>query len=320
VTPSAKNVESAGKPAKGKREGRAEDSPTKSAIQASLPIRLTHPKKVLDAGSGLTKEGLALYYVEIASRMLPHIADRPIMLMRCQNGRSKPCFFQKHVNETLPPEIESVDIVDKKSGKPQPYITLSSGKAIVELAQLSVLEIHCWGSKNESLERPDRIVIDLDPDAALDWKTLAAAAAEVRARMQSAGLKSFLKTTGGKGLHVVAPIRPEHEWPAVKDFAHQLVLAMEKDNPSLYLTRMTKAARKGKIFLDYLRNERGATAVAPYSPRARDGVPVALPLDWSELELRKRPIFYVANFDDWRERLAGDPWKAMAKTAQRLKI
>src|SRR5262249_25334316 len=150
-------------------------------------------------------------------------------------------------NETLPQDIDSIDIVDKKTGKPEPYITLSTPNALIELAQLNVLEIHSWGARNESIEKPDQIVIDLDPDAAIDWKALAKAADEVRQRLKSAKLDSFLKTTGGKGLHVVAPIRPEHGWPDVKEFAHRLVLAMEADTPSLYLTRMTKSARKGKI-------------------------------------------------------------------------
>jgi bifunctional non-homologous end joining protein LigD len=236
------------------------------------------------------------------------------------NGSSKPCFFQKHANETLPPDVESVDIVDKKSGKPEPYITLSTPEALVELAQLSVLEIHSWGSKNDSLEKPDRIVIDLDPDAAIDWKTLGSAATEVRKRMKSAGLECFLKTTGGKGLHVVAPIRPEHDWAVVKDFAHRMALAMEKDNPSLFLTLMTKAARKDKIYLDYLRNERGATSIAPFSPRARDGASVALPLSWSELKLREMPVFRVSDFGGWKKRLRDDPWDGMLKKAPRLKV
>lgn len=183
----------------------------------------------------------------------------------------------------------------------------------------------CWryipgDQKNNSLEKPDRIIIDLDPDPAIDWKTLAAAAIEVRERMKSAGLESYLKTTGGKGLHVVAPIRPEHDWAAVKDFAHRLVLAMEADNSSLFLTRMTKAARKGKIYLDYLRNERGATSIAPFSPRARDGASVALPLNWSELKLADRPVFHVSDFPEWKRRLRNDPWESMLRTAQRLKI
>lgn len=287
---------------------------------APRPIRLTHPDKVLDADSGLTKDDLARYYDAIGSFMLPHIGGRPLTLVRCMNGSSKPCFFQKHINETLPPDVESVDIVDKKTGKPEPYITLSKPEALVELAQLSVLEIHSWGSTNNSLEKPDRITIDLDPDLAIDWKTLAAAAIGVRERMKAAGLESFLKTTGGKGLHVVAPIRPEHDWATVKDFAHRLVLAMEADDPSLFLTRMTKAARKGRIYLDYLRNERGATTIAPFSPRARTGASVALPLNWSELKLADRPAFHVSDFPEWKKRLRRDPWEGMLTTASRLTI
>ena len=285
-----------------------------------LPIRLTHPDKVLDSSSGLTKDGLAHYFARVVSRMLPHITDRPLSLVRCMNGSGKPCFFQKHANETLPPDLESVDIVDKKTGKSEPYITLSRPEALVELAQLSVLEIHAWGSMNDSLETPDRIVIDLDPDAAIDWKTLAAAAIEVRQRMRSLGLESFLKSTGGKGLHVVAPIRPQYGWGAVKDYAHRIVLAMEADNPSLYVTKMSKAARKSKIYLDYLRNDRGATSIAPYSPRARDGAPVALPLSWPELKLKERPVFHVSDFPKWQRRLYSDPWKELSKAASRLKL
>ncbi len=287
---------------------------------APLPIRLTHPDKVLDIDSGLTKDGLAHYYAEVASHMLPYIAGRPLSLVRCMNGSSKPCFFQKHANESMPPEVESVDIVDKKTGKPEPYITLSTTEALIELAQLSVMEIHSWGSKNTSLEKPDRIVIDLDPDVVIDWKTLASAATEIRQRMKSAGLEPFLKTTGGKGLHVVAPIRPEHDWALVKDFAHRMVIGMEVDNPLLFLTKMTKAARKGKIYLDYLRNERGATSIAPFSPRARSGAPVALPLNWSELKLPQAPIFRVSDFQEWKKRLHNDPWGELMNSAHRLRI
>jgi bifunctional non-homologous end joining protein LigD len=285
-----------------------------------LPIRLTHPDKVLDTDSGLTKDGLAHYYAAVASHMLPHVGGRPLSLVRCMNGNDQPCFFQKHANETMPPNIESTDIVDKKTGKPESYITLSTPEAVVELAQLNVLEVHSWGSKNDSIEKPDRIVIDLDPDVVISWKTLASAAIEVRKRMKSAGLESFLMTTGGKGLHIVAPIRPEHDWATVKDFAHRMVLAMEADNPSLFLTRMTKAARKGKIYLDYLRNERGATSIAPFSPRARNGTSVALPLNWSELKSGQRPVFRVSDFPEWKKRLGRDPWEAMSNTAPRLRV
>jgi bifunctional non-homologous end joining protein LigD len=285
-----------------------------------LPIRLTHPEKTLDSVSGLTKEQLARYYLAVSERMLPHIAGRPLTLVRCPEGSGKPCFYQKHSNQMLPADFKSIDVVDKKTGKPEPYITLSTTKAIVELAQVGVLEIHPWGSRNDSLEKPDRIVFDLDPDAAIPWKTLAAAADEVRRRLSKIGLESFLKTTGGHGLHVVVPIRAEHLWAEVKQFAHEFAQGMERDEPSLYLTKMTKAARKGKIYLDYLRNERGATSIAPYSPRAREGAPVALPLKWSELKAQERPRFLVSDLTKWKKRLEDDPWSEMPGLKQRLSL
>jgi bifunctional non-homologous end joining protein LigD len=284
-----------------------------------LPIRLTHPDKVLDASTGVTKEQLARYYWEVSAAMLPHIADRPLTLVRCVEGSGKPCFYQKHKNQMLA-GLGSVDVVNRKTGAHEPYITLNTRESIVQLAQIGVLEVHPWGSRNETMEQPDRIVIDLDPDPAVDWPTIAASAKDARKRLQKLGLKSFVKTTGGKGLHVVVPIRPEHEWPQVKQFKHELVLAMEREFPQQFLTRMTKSARVGKIFLDYLRNDRGATAVAPFSPRARAGLPVAMPLSWSELDQEELPRFQVSDIQVWRKRLARDPWKEMLKLDQRLML
>jgi bifunctional non-homologous end joining protein LigD len=281
-------------------------------------IRLTHPGKVLDPESQLTKQQLADYYWAIAPHMLPHIAGRPLSLVRCPEGISGSCFFQKHATEALPRGIESVMVTDKKTAKPEPYITLSTPAALAELAQMGVLEIHPWGSTNGDLERPDRITIDLDPDAAISWQQLAASADAVRKELKAHGLASFLKTTGGKGLHVVIPIRPEHEWPVVKQFAHAFALMMEKRNPALYLTKMTKSARAGRIYIDYLRNERGATAVAAYSPRARPGAAVSLPLPWTELKAAQRPIFPVVDFENWKARLRRDPWKEVGQLDQRL--
>jgi len=290
-----------------------------TASEEHAPVRLTHPEKVLEAESGMTKQMLADYYWAVAERMLPHIADRPLSLVRCPDGAGKQCFFQKHARASLPPGIGSVDVADKE-GKVEPYITLNTAEGLAGLAQMGVMEVHPWGARNEDLERADRLVFDLDPDEALGWSTLTKAAAEVRARLKKLGLESFVKTTGGKGLHVVAPIAPELEWPAIKEFAHGIVLGMEKANPALYVTKMTKAARKGKIYLDYLRNERGATSVAPYSPRARAGGPVAMPLGWSELKLERRPVFRVADFAEWRARLKSDPWKQMAGLKQRVRV
>jgi bifunctional non-homologous end joining protein LigD len=283
------------------------------------PVRLTHPDKIIDPESKLTKQQLANYLWTVAPHMLPHIADRPLSLVRCPNGAQNPCFFQKHFNATLPAGVQAVDVPDKKTGKAEGYITLSTAEALAGLAQIGVLEIHPWGSRNDDLEHPDRIIIDLDPDAEISWSTLAQSAAEVRRQLQSIGLESFLKTTGGKGLHVVVPLQPMADWAAVKKFSHSFVLAMEQQQPDLYLTKMSKAARKGRIFLDYLRNERGSTAVAPYSPRARPGVTVALPLDWSDLNLRERPVFQVTKFDQWSDRLKHDPWEKMSKVKQHLK-
>ena len=297
--------------------------PEADTPQTATPaIRLTHPDKILDPESKLTKQQLADYYWAIAPYMLPHIAARPLSLVRCPDGAAKPCFFQKHVTTALPKGIGSIDVPDKKTGKPEPYITLDDEKTNPEtlagLAQLGVLEVHPWGSRNDDLEHPDRLIFDLDPDESLAWPTVTEAAADVRARLKKLGLASFLKTTGGKGLHVVIPIEPALDWPAAKNFAHGFVLAMEKADPKLYLTKMSKAARTGKIYLDYLRNERGATAVAPYSPRARAGCAVSVPLAWPELDAPERPSFRVSNFADWRGRLAKDPWKTIGTTRQSI--
>ncbi|WP_433984151.1 non-homologous end-joining DNA ligase [Tunturiibacter empetritectus] len=272
-------------------------------------MRLTHPEKILDVETQLTKQQLADYYWAIAPHMLPYIEGRPVSLVRCPDGSEKPCFYQKHVNAMVPPGITAVDVPDKKTGEMEPYITLSTAEALAGLAQMGVLEVHPWGSRNEDLEHPDRIIIDLDPDAAIAWPRLAESAGEVRRELKELGLESFLKSTGGKGLHVVIPFEPEYDWAVIKQFAHAFVLKMEKDQPGQYLTKMSKAARKDRIFLDYLRNERGATAVAAFSPRARAGAAVSLPLDWSELKSAERMVVRVAEFEQWRGLLSRDPWK-----------
>ncbi len=250
--------------------------------------------------------------------MLPHIVDRPLSIVRCPQGSTKPCFFQKHVTESLPDGIDRIDIRGRRSGVIESYITLSSALGLAGLAQMGVLEIHPWGSSNSDIEKPDRLVFDLDPDEAIPWKTLAASAQEVRSRLKQCKLESFLKTTGGKGLHVVAPIQPEHDWPVIKEFAHDIANQMGAENKALFLTKMTKADRKGKIFIDYLRNDRGATSIAPFSPRARHGAPVAVPMDWKELDAAKPPRFLVADFSDWKSRLRHDPWVAMLKKRQSI--
>jgi bifunctional non-homologous end joining protein LigD len=292
----------------------------KKSLPANMPeVRLTHPDKIVDSESGLTKLQLLEYLLAASPNILPHIEGRPLSLVRCPSGTGKPCFFQKHIGQGMPEGIDSVVVPDKKTGKPEDYVTLSTAKALGGLAQMGVLEFHPWGSRNQSLEKPDRIIFDLDPDADIPWKTVASAAEEIRERLRAIQLESFVKSTGGKGLHVVAPLKPEYAWDVIKQFCRALAAQMEADNPAQYLIKMSKAERRGKIFVDYLRNERGATAVAAFSPRARPGCPVAVTMDWSELRtLRQLPHFRVIDFNQWRSRLENDPWMTMDSVKQRL--
>lgn len=294
-------------------------SRTKQVLERPA-IRLTHPGKILDRESGVTKQALADYYWDVSRSMLPGIAGRPLSLVRCPEGSEKPCFYQKHVNHLLPAGVSAVEVPDKRTGITEPYITLSAPEALAGLAQMGVLEVHPWGSCNQNLEYPDRIIFDLDPDEALPWPVVTEAARTIYDRLRSIKLESFVKTTGGKGLHIVAPIAPELEWSKLKDIARAFVVEMEREHPQLYLTKMTKAARKGRIYLDYLRNERGATAVAAYSPRARAGLPVSVPLTWEELRGDERPRFTVGSFATWKDRLQRDPWKRLATLKQRLDL
>lgn len=283
-------------------------------------VRLTHPERVLDAESRLTKLELAHYYAAVAEAMLPHVTGRPLSLVRCPEGSGTPCFYQRHAGGGLPDGVVGVPVRSKTSGKTEQYITVENAKGLVGLAQMGVLEVHPWGARSDALETPDRLIFDLDPGAGITWEQLIESVEEIRALLNRYGIKSFVKWTGGKGLHVVAPMEAEHRWDTVREFARDVARGMEARKPELYLTKAKQAARAGKIFVDYLRNERGGTAVAPYSPRARKGAPVAMPLRWEELKTQGRPEFAVANFESWKARLKRDPWKRMGELRQRLKI
>jgi bifunctional non-homologous end joining protein LigD len=295
--------------------GRADLKPDQRQLVART---ITRPTKVLDETSGMTKQQLAEYYLAVAERMLPHVADRPLSILRCPDGIGKQAFFQKHISSGLPAGVHTVSIANKKTGKREEFPTLNSAEGLLGMAQLGVLEIHPWGSKNDAVDKPDRIIFDLDPDDAIAWPALAAAAQELRSRLKEVELASYVKSTGGKGLHVVVPIEPELDWPVIKQFSYAMVLRMEKDNPGLYTTNMSKAVRKGRIYLDYLRNDRESTAIAAFSTRARPGVSVAVTLDWKELQAAARPAFHVCDFSEWRNRLRRDPWKGMLESRQRL--
>jgi bifunctional non-homologous end joining protein LigD len=312
-------------------KGLREDKPTAEVLREGpdpslsakpaprrLGFKVTHPDKIVDPETGVTKQALIDYYLEAAPCMLPHVTGRPLSLVRCPNGAGKQCFYQKHLGPGMPPGIDGVEVPNKKDKGSETYVTVHGEESLAGLAQMNVLEIHPWGSTNADLEHPDRIIFDLDPDEAVSWSTLGESALEVQERLQQLDLRSFVKTTGGKGLHVVAPIRPQLDWERIKAFTHAFTLQMEQDNSKLYISKMTKAARKNKIFVDYLRNEREATAVAPYSSRARLGMSAALPLEWAELKSPKAPKFLIARLAEWRERLRKDPWKPMLSLDQEL--
>jgi bifunctional non-homologous end joining protein LigD len=281
-------------------------------------FKVTHPEKIIDPETKLTKQALIDYYLAVARLMLPHVEGRPLSLVRCPNGAGKQCFYQKHLGPGMPPGIEGVEIPDKKGKGSETYVTVQGEQSLAGLAQMNVLEVHPWGSTNADLEHPDRIVFDLDPDEAVSWSTLADSAIEVRERLKQLGLESFVKTTGGKGLHVVAPIQPKYDWERIKALTHAFTMQMEQDNGKLYISKMSKAARKNKIFVDYLRNERDATAIAPYSSRARLGMAAALPLEWAELKTAKAPKYLIARLAEWSGRLSKDPWKAMLTSKQEI--
>jgi bifunctional non-homologous end joining protein LigD len=283
-------------------------------ITTVLPVSLTHPDRVLWPDVGVTKQGLAEFYAEIWPWIAPHVVDRPLALVRCPGGIAQTCFFQKHAWAGISEHI--IRGRDPEGG--EELLAIKDVEGLISLTQASVLEIHVWGVKLDTIEKPDGITFDLDPAPEVDWTDLVGAAFEVRDRLKRLGLDSFVKTTGGKGLHVFAPLKPYADWAAVKDFAHRLAVAMAKDSPQRYLAIASKTARRRRIFVDYLRNGRGATAVAAYSARARPGATVSTPLAWEELGPEMRPDrFSVSNL---LHRLAhvDDPWKDMRKEARRL--
>jgi bifunctional non-homologous end joining protein LigD len=292
------------------------EAKTNAATAAVAGIRLTHPDKVLFPQQGITKRHLAEYLDLVSDRMLPYCAGRLISLVRCPEGRSKKCFFQRHVGSGLPEALESME-VQSKDGSSEQYLYLTGRPGLVATAQMGVLELHIWGSRIDDIERPDRIVFDLDPDPSVDFATVKASAMGVRDALDALGLRSFPLLTGGKGIHVVAPLMRRHEWPTVKSFTKALAERFAENEPDRYIATMSKAKRKGRIFIDYLRNERSATAISPYSARARDGAPVAWPVTWKELD--GVDAANIVTVESAYERLrTPDPWKDYADVKQSL--
>ncbi len=270
-------------------------------------VRVTHPDRVLFPGQAITKRALVEYYVAVADRILPHVRERPISLVRCPDGAGGDCFFQKHASSGFPKALKQVRIREV-SGSDQ-YLYIEDAAGLVAAVQMGVLELHVWGSHIQNLDQPDRIVFDFDPDEGLDFALVKEAAREMRDRLKAIGLESFAMATGGKGLHVVVPLKPRHGWDDVKGFAEAMSRTLVADSPDRYLADMSKAKRKGKIFVDYLRNGRGATAIAPFSTRVRKGAPVAWPVAWSALgRLPSAHPVSVADAVTTLKKQKADPW------------
>jgi bifunctional non-homologous end joining protein LigD len=295
--------------------GKAKGKPAKAAPSESGGVRLTHPERELFADPPITKQQLAQFYTDIADFILPGLINRPLLLMRCPDGAAGgQCFFQKHLSHGFPDAVHEVlDPEDK-----QRWIYIDDLRGLLSLVQMNALEYHVWGCTVDDIDHADRLVFDLDPAPEVKWKQVVKAALEVRERMQQLKLRSFVRTTGGKGLHVVVPIQPV-PWTTARDFSHALAQTLVQEQPERYVAVANKARRAGKIFIDYLRNGRGATAVTSYSLRNRPGAPIATPLAWEELpRLRTPQQFTYTSIKRRISRLHDDPWAGLAKIKQSL--
>ena len=281
-------------------------------------ITISNPDRVVYPDAKYTKSDLAQYYADVAEWMLPHVKDRPLSLLRCPQGQGGQCFYQKHWTTKLPAGLGLVDIeeADSESG---PYVFVKDVRGLVALVQYGVMELHLWGARADKVDRPDRIVFDLDPDDSVGWPEIMNTALQVRSLLADCNLESWLKTSGGKGLHVVVPIARRVSWDDVRDFARLVSARLMHDSPDRIVDVASKAARKGKIYIDYLRNGKGSTAIAPWSSRARPGAPISLPVSWEDSpKLESGNAVSIRDAVKIANTMRVDPWAAMLKSNQRL--
>lgn len=275
-------------------------------------VRISHPDRVVDAKSGLTKGELAEYHDLVSPLLMPYARNRPLALVRCPQGDAHGCFFQKHKMPGLGKSVKQARVAN------HPILYTQTPAGIMELVQFNAIELHGWGATMADTLRPDWLVIDLDPDASLPFSAVVDAALEVRDALAGVGIRTFVKTTGGRGLHVVLPIEPTVKFDAAKELTRGIAEALAANAPERYVAKMTKAKRVGKIFVDYLRNGQGATAVLPYSPRARPGAPIAMPIAWKDLRRIDPQEFTVRSAKDWLKKRRRDPWAEFFEISQRL--
>jgi bifunctional non-homologous end joining protein LigD len=307
-------------PARGAaRSDQAPRVPTRSAAARDVVagVRISHPDRVLYPDVGLTKIDVARYFEAVAPFMLHEIADRPLMLKRCPGGQAGPCFFQKHPATTLPsPPLVPVRITERT--KTETYLTLHDIEGLVSLVQFGVLEMHVWGCRRDRIEQPDRMVFDLDPGPRVEWSRVPALARRLRERLDALDLPSFVKTTGGKGLHIVVPLQPSAGWGEMIEFSNAIARQLVDDDPTRLTMRMAKAGRENKILIDTLRNGRGATWVGAWSTRARPGAPVSMPITWDEVKTSLRPDGFTVGGLERRLARAGDPWSDIDRARRRI--
>jgi bifunctional non-homologous end joining protein LigD len=294
----------------------AKSSPTNKKMLVG-GIGISHPDRLLYPGTDITKQQLAEYYFAVADHILPHVKNRPLSMVRCPEGTEKECFFQRHIARGQLPHLYDTGI--KVKGRNESYLMIKDVKGLITLIQWGVIELHPWGCLEDKPELPDRIIFDLDPDPSLPFTQVIEGAKEIRERMQEFGLESFVKTTGGKGLHVVIPIARALEWAPIKAFARAIADSMQHDNPKRYIAKSSKVGREGKIFVDYLRNDLTSTAVAAFSARAREGAPVAMPLAWEELKASLQPkTFNIETVPERLQKRKFDPWADFFTCKQKL--
>ncbi len=308
----------------GRKTGKAESAkagagkavPQASAGGASTSVKLSHPDKLLWPDEKVSKQDLLDHYALVWPRMEPFVVNRPLSLVRAPDGVHGPRFFQKHASPGMSDKIARM----KDPGDGEEILFIRDFDGLAALVQYGVVEVHIWGSTIDALETPDQIIFDLDPDEGVDAAAVRAAALDIHAKLDELSLPNLVKTSGGKGYHVLVPLKPSADWEAVKGFAHDFARALEQGAPEHYTATLSKKARTGKIFVDYLRNGRGSTTVAPYSSRAKKGATVSMPVTWPEIEAGMPPnAFPLGDASTLAQLKKADPWKDFFKLGKPLK-
>ncbi|MBC7841604.1 MAG: DNA ligase D [Gemmatimonadaceae bacterium] len=284
----------------------------------SATVAVSHGERVVFPERGVRKIDIASYYAAVAPLMLPHLGGRPLSLLRCPDGAHGHCFFQKHWTPTRGVSIPTRD-VSEADGSSDPYAVIATADDLVALVQMNVIEIHAWGSRFPNVEKPDRLVLDLDPGPGVEWPAVCEAARRARDLLSGIGLTSWVKLSGGKGLHVTVPFTGRLSWDQLSLFSKLLATRLAAEDPSRYTVSMAKSARPKRIFIDWMRNSRGATAASPWSVRAREGAPIAIPLTWTELDdVPRGDLMLLPDVTEYLRASPSDPWSDLLSTKQSL--